>query len=110
MRSLSGVLYFYSHGVEVPAGDVERGLVTVTRTADGRPFDWHDVTGDLLWVRSSDEEPAGAAVKVRHRGHWFYIADDDLTSKATFAMLAEVFSLQAGGTPSAGPLLTLPLG
>jgi hypothetical protein len=110
LRSLSGVFYFLSHGVEAPAEHEEAGLVTVTRTAEGGVFDWRDVTGDLLRIRSSSSQPDNAAVRVKYRGYWFYIADNDLNSKSTFSMLGQLSALQAGGVPSSGPVITLPLG
>ena len=59
----------------------------------GERFDWARVTGKLLRIASQRDEPAGAFVKVRYRGHWFYIADDDLDSKSTFSMLTLVLAL-----------------
>src|SRR5262247_3601455 len=43
-RSLLGVLYFLSQAVEVPAQDVQAGLVTVTEDRFGQPFDWSQIT------------------------------------------------------------------
>lgn len=100
-RSLMGVLFYLSQAVEPPVRDVERGLVTVTRDAAGEAFDWQRVTGDLLRVRSTSQRPPNAFVSVPYRGAWFYIADDDLESKSTFGLLAQLFSLQAGDTPTA---------
>lgn len=111
MRSLIGTLFFLSQGIEVPASHVRKGLVTKTRTADGEPFEWSRVTGDLLRVRSSAVlPPRGAAVAVRYRRHWFYIEDDDLTSKSTFALLGQIFSLQSGNAKVVAPVLTIPVG
>ncbi len=111
MRSLIGTLFFLSQGIEVPASHVRKGLVTETRTADGEPFEWSEVTGDLLRVHSSAVlPPMGAAVAVRYRGHWFYIEDDDLASKSTFALLGQIFSLQSGNAKGAAPVLTIPVG
>ena len=109
-RSLMGVLFYLSQAVEPPVRDVERGLVTVTRDAAGEAFDWQRVTGDLLRVRSTSQRPPNAFVSVPYRGAWFYIADDDLESKSTFGLLAQLFSLQAGDSRSLAPVLTLPLG
>lgn len=109
-RSIMGVLFYLSQGVEVPAADEERGVVTVTRYEDGRAFDWANVTGNLLRVRSQATRPAQAAVTVNYRGHWFYIDDADLQSKSTFALLAQLFALQAGKIERIQPLFTLPLG
>ena len=109
-RSLMGVLYYLSQGVKVPPEDIEAGRVTVTRTADGEVFDWVQVTGGLLRVRSQAAQPDRAAVSVEYRGHWFYIADSDLTSKTTFSLLHHLFALQSGDVQSTQPVYTLPLG
>ena len=106
-RSLLSVLFYFSQAVEVPAGDEKAGRVTVTLKEDGQRFDWLDATGNLMRVRSSAEEPASAAVKVRYRGSWFYIADDDLNSKTTYNLLTYLFALKAGAHQMKEPLLTL---
>src|SRR5262245_4533179 len=109
-RSLLGVLYFLSQAVDPPASDVEAGLVTVTKDDAGRPFDWPKVTGRVMTIHSSKERPGSAYVAVQHRGSWFYIADDDHSSKATFSLLTTLFSLQAATGKGKSPLLTLPVG
>ena len=109
-RSLLGVLYFLSQAVDPPASDVEAGLVTVTKDDAGRPFDWPKVTGRVMTIHSSKERPGSAYVVVQHRGSWFYIADDDHSSKATFSLLTTLFSLQAATGKGKSPLLTLPVG
>jgi len=109
-RSLLGVLYFLSQSVEAPASDVQAGLVTVTRDDDGKVFDWSKVTGKIMTIHSQSDRPKEAAVAVHHRGWWFYIADDDQTSKSTFGLLNILFSLQSTSAEGKSPLLTLPIG
>jgi len=105
-----GVFHFLSQGVEPPADHVERGLVTQTRYDDGSPFDWTEVTGDLLRVQSQGSPPGDAFVRVRYRGRWFFIDDTDLESKTTFGLLTTLFKLQSGDVKNVGPTLTLPVG
>jgi len=109
-RSLMGVLFYLSHAIEVPAAHSNANLVTVTHDADGQPFDWAEVTGDLLRVHSRNNRPAHASVAVPYRGFWFYIDDDDLESKSTFSLLGQLFALRAGEIQNSGPQLTLPVG
>jgi hypothetical protein len=109
-RSLIGILYFLSKSVEVPAPHVDAGLVPVTRDEHGQPFDWSRLTGTLMHIHSQKEPPAHAYVAVQHRGWWFYIADDDPSSKATFTLVNIFFSLQSAGAKGTAPLLTLPAG
>ena len=103
-RSLLGVLYFLSQSVELPPPDVEAGLVTVTEDGRGTAFDWSKVTGKVMAIHSQKDRPDNAYVAVPYRGWWFYIADDDQRSKATFSLLNILFSLQSatgkGNRPS----------
>jgi hypothetical protein len=110
VRSLMGVLYYLSNAVEPPRAHEKVGIVTVTVDENGAPSSWSDVLDGLFRVRSSAWRPRNAAVAVRHRGYWFYIADNDETSKSTFLLLAQLFSLQAGEVEEQRPVLTLPVG
>jgi hypothetical protein len=109
-RSLLGVLYFLSQSVEPPREHAESGLVTVTLDAQGQAFDWGMLLKDTMRIRSSKERPAKAFVAVSHRGWWFYIADDDLTSKSSLSLLNFLFSLQSASGKGKSPVLTLPVG
>lgn len=109
-RSLIGILFFLSHNIEVPQGDVDRGLVTVTRNPDGSPFDWEEVCGGLMKVGNSATSPVDAFVKIKYRNSWFYIADNDLDSKSTFMLLNQLFNLLAGDVKKVAPVLTIPVG
>ncbi len=109
-RSLLAVLYFLSQSVELPAEHEARGLAMVTRDEGGTPFDWTLVTGKLLRIHASKERPEGAYVAVPYLEHWFYIADDDPNSKATFTLLNVLFSLQSASGHGKTPVLTLPVG
>ncbi|NIQ01960.1 MAG: hypothetical protein GWM98_17440, partial [Nitrospinaceae bacterium] len=109
-RSLLGIMYYLSHNVEVSDRDIDQGLVTVTRDANGALFDWDEVTGDVLKVRSSGDRPGRASISVYYRGTWFYLDDADLNSKSTFSLLGQIFSLQSGEAKDRAPLLTLPVG
>ncbi len=109
-RSLLGMMYYLSHAVEAPEEDRTGGKVTLTRHISGKPFDWADVTGDILKIHSQSTRPDQAAMAVYYRDSWFYIDDSDLQSKSTFSLLAQIFSLQSGNAKDMGPQLTLPLG
>ena len=106
-RSLVGTMYFLSQGVEAPEEDERKGRVTVTRTAAGERFDWSRIVGPLLRIRSSEKTPADAYVAVPYRGHWFWVADDDLNSKTTLSLLGMLVSLKSGNQTGASPLLTV---
>ncbi|MZG52640.1 MAG: hypothetical protein F3744_01110 [Nitrospinae bacterium] len=109
-RSLLGILFYLSHAVEVPEQDNRKGKVTRTLKTSGKIFDWKEVTGELLRIRSDSSRPENATLMVFYRGTWFYIDDSDLKSKSTFSLLSQIFSLQAGKIKDTTPLLTLPVG
>ena len=109
-RSLLGALFFLSHSVDPPETHKSRGLVTVIKDAESRNADWDTVSGNLLKVASSESPPAGAFVRIRYRAHWFYIADADLNSKATFNLLTYLLSLQSAGQEGLDAMLTVPVG
>lgn len=109
-RSLLGVMFFLSLGVEAPERDLALGLVTNTLDAAGRSYDWKELVGDLLRVRHADERPPTAYVAVPYRGSWWYIDDADLDSKSTFFLLTWLFNLQASNAQGIGPMLTVGAG
>ena len=103
-------MFYVSQAVEVPSEDISKGKVTQTQTPDGKIFDWDKVTGDLLKINSISEKPEENSMTIFYRGSWFYIDDSDLSSKSTFSLLSQIFSLQAGKIKDNAPLLTLPIG
>jgi hypothetical protein len=109
-RSFMGVMYFLAQSVKVPSTDIDTGRVMVTRKSSGEAFDWEEVTKQLMSIDSSPSEPGNAAVAVNYRGSWFYIADGDLPSKSTFALLGQLYALQSDADDKGAPILTLPIG
>jgi hypothetical protein len=109
-RSLLGVMFFLSNGVQAPEKDVNEGRVKVTSMESGQPFDWKAVLRDYLKVHAKNEMPVDTRLRVKYRGHWFYIDDTDSESKSTFTFLSQIFSLQAGTAEGIVPVLTLPVG
>lgn len=111
-RSLLQVLFFVSHGIDVPNEHVQQGKVPTTCNPDGTMFDWHQVMDGLFRVQSrkSKKRPEEAYVAVFYEGYWYYIDKKDRDTKATFALLLEVSRLELQSSESNAPLLTLPLG
>ncbi len=109
-RSLLAVMFFLAHSVEVPDVDRQAGTVTVTRDAAGNEFDWAQILGSLMRIRSGTEPPDDVAVRVEFRGHWFWIDDNDLNSKTTFSLLRLLLFLKSGEAQgTASPLITIPV-
>ena len=111
-RSLLQVLFFVSHGVDVPPPHAASGIAPQTTGADGVPFDWDQVVGGLfkVYCAAGKHPPACAHIAVRHKGYWFYIDERDRDTKATFALLLELSRLQLSADKGSGPVLTLPVG
>ncbi|QJA06616.1 hypothetical protein FVE67_07325 [Thermosulfurimonas marina] len=109
-RSLIGVLFYLSNGIEVPEEDLSSGKLPLTRNPDGSPFSWAEVLGDIFRIKTSRSLPEGALIAVRHRGFWFYISDRDFSTKSTFILLGQLFALEASREGGPAPLLTLPIG
>ena len=109
-KTLLGTLFSLAQVVEVPKADLDRGVATQTRSADGTPFDWAHVLGDYFRVRTAPERPKSAWIAVQHRGHWFYIDDADRDSKTTFNLLTLLYSMQTATSQGKSPMLTLPVG
>ncbi|MDA9642721.1 hypothetical protein N9S84_01360, partial [Nitrosomonadales bacterium] len=81
----------------------------VTKTKDGQNFNWQNILSDLFVVYSQKEKPINASVKVKYRGHWFFIKDNDMESKYTLMLLNQITALQSGSLEKVGPVLTLPV-
>lgn len=110
LRSVLQIMTFLSKGVCVPDDHVLSGVAPVTLDQEGQPFDWTRVMAGNFFVHASKHRPKGAEVAVPYRGYWFYIAADDVKSRAVLSILEMLFSLQESAEKPGGPLLTLPLG
>jgi len=110
LRSVLQIMTFLSKGVCIPEDHVQSGIAPVTPGPDGQPFDWTRVTAGNFAVHAQKHRPRDAEVAVHYRGYWFYIASNDVNSRAVLAILEILFGLQESDGKNAGPLLTLPLG
>jgi hypothetical protein len=80
--------------VRVPESDVVQGKATpglVDAQAAGAP------SGPPLRVLVTDAPPQDAYVAVQYDRRWFWIADTDLQSKNTFAIIMLLFSIADTG-------------
>ncbi len=111
-RSLLQALFFVSHGVQVPAEHLTRGVARQTRKPDGTPFDWEPVLRGLFKVKSEPGECGSeeSHVSVGYSGHCFFIDATDQDTKSTFALLMELARLEVPGQAGRAPILTIPLG
>jgi hypothetical protein len=79
----------------------------VFRGLDGRPIDARQLTHGLFHVCVQKHKPLWSDTAVYYRGHWFYIPQDDVQSRATLNYVKLVIDIrsEAGDTPT----LTLPV-
>ena len=110
MRSILQTGIFLSKGVCVPEEHVLKGIAPMTLGPDGQLYDWTQITDGLFCVHAQRHRPRDAEVAVRYRGYWFYIAPDDVNSRAVMAVFEILFAVQESEGKPLGPLLTLPLG
>jgi len=110
LRSVLQISTFLSKGVCVPEEHERAGIAPVTPGPDGAPFDWTRITAGNFFVHAQKHRPRNAEAAVYYRGYWFYIASNDVNSRAVLAILEILFALQESDGKSVGPLLTLPIG
>ena len=108
VRSGYQVLAFLSKGVDVPEKHLRHGTACTFKGPDGRPFDARQITRGLFRVCVQKHRPWRSEVAVPYRGHWFYIAEDDVQSRSTLNLVKLAIDLQSQ-SGAAGPVLTLPL-
>jgi hypothetical protein len=103
-RSMIEILAETSHGVDVPALDLEEGrAIKMADPSDlGAGF-------YVLHVHSSDTKPRpqDAFSMVHYRNHWFWVDDRDLRSKRGLGFLMALFTMLQSGTSAAPPVLTI---
>ncbi len=91
LRSVLQVMTFLSKGVCVPEEHLQSGIAPVTLGPDGLPFDWTKVTAGNFFVHAQKRRPRDAEVAVHYRGYWFFIASNDVKSRAALAILEILF-------------------
>ncbi len=92
-RSLFSAMFNASRDVQTPAA-----LASWAKSTPG---------GQEIDVRVSDKPPVDALVYVEYAGSYYSIANDDIRSKDTLALLMQLSRIQSG--PSApAPLITIP--
>lgn len=117
-RSLAALMRLMSHGVdaEVEAADPSPDVNTPEElwkhmqhveysTYDAR----HDIRSVFRIHRNtsmSDE----ASVEVMCDGDWYSIREKDITSKAIFALVTDLYNLQVKSENNIAPVLTIPVG
>jgi len=108
-RSLQETLYALSWAVRVPPEAEANGEVHVITRPDGKPFDWDEMYKGLLKVHWSPSRPEESAIAIQYQGNWYYVAKNDIPSKQTFVLLAQLTKMLSGLGTGNAPALTLPV-
>jgi hypothetical protein len=108
-RSLQEILYALSWAVRVPPEAEEKGKVEVITWPAGRHFDWDEMYKGLLKIHWSRSKPVDAAITIPYHGNWYYVPQDDVSSKRTFVLLGQLTQMLSGLGSQNAPALTLPI-
>ncbi len=106
--SIMAMMEFMARGVEVPVEHLEEGRVV--------DYGLQNSDGELMKglipfkMRSSKDRPQNAFAAVRFHDYWYYIEDNDITTKRALSLIMVLFRLQAPTPAGAAPILTLPTG
>ena len=97
-RSMLQIMLEFAAVVQVPQSDVEQGKATPGLALIAPP----------LRVLVADTPPKDADVAVQYDNRWFWIADTDIQSKYTFAIIMLLFSIADTGVRGSAPVVTIP--
>ncbi|MBP9842228.1 MAG: hypothetical protein KBC64_07410 [Simkaniaceae bacterium] len=109
-RSIMGCMYYLSLGVKVPIEDAENRVANIPNSDLPQYLELQKTIAKLITIHSSSVEPRDAFLSICYHGTYFYIKDNDLDSKKTFALLQQLYNLQAKEVKVPPPILSLPLG
>jgi hypothetical protein len=104
-RSVLQLIVDLASFVEVPDVHVKERWVLPTlkeQTADG------STVPPMIRIHSGTQNPGDVYTAVPYQGHWFWIDNGDVLSKATFSFMMFVFNLVDTGTKEGTPIITIP--
>lgn len=105
-RSMGQIMVEYAADIDVPPSDVEEGRVRATRAISTESS---TVPARLIRVQQGTDPPDDAHVAVSYRGHWYWVADADLFSKASLQFMMTLFSFtERGSAERQAPVITVP--
>ncbi len=98
-RCMQDVLAYASRSVEIPDHMQELAMRIDSKWTANSKFR----------IRTSSHELNNASVAISYKDQWFYIADDDLDSKAYFLLIELLMDMQSGASSTGAPVLTIPI-
>jgi len=105
-RTMLQIMLEFAATVQVPEADVAQGRATPGLAADTPAAVTQN--GPPLRIIVTDAQPQDAYVAAQYGGRWFSIADTDIQSKYTFAVIMLLFSIADTGVRGAAPVVTIP--
>jgi len=104
LRSAYDVLRVFGAGIEIPAPHLEAGIVEPLRSALPEQ-------SRVITIRSSEQRPEHATVRIRFRDWWFYIDATDARSKRAFLFLQTFIGMRLAdpGATQKAPVITVPV-
>jgi hypothetical protein len=116
-RSLSAVLRLLSLGVDrrdntmpAPPRAANASAAFASLESGMTSERLRELVRSVFVIERSASAPSDAAVSVLHAGQWYFIREDDRTTKQAFAMLRDLFDLQVKPESTNGrPVLTVPI-
>jgi hypothetical protein len=100
-RSVYQIMQELAGTVDVPQAHLDEGSAyPVPPQAEGAQ--------PLMHVHSGTARPEDSFAAVQYRGYWFWINQNDLVSKRSFAFLIGIFNFADTGKPENLPLITIP--
>jgi len=71
-------------------------------------FDLPPGTSRPFHVHSSPDQPKDSFTKIKYKGYWYWIENDDLASKRVFTLMLFLTTLTNTGSDANAPVLTIP--
>lgn len=106
-RSMLQMMITLATLIEVPEDHIIRGLTLPTENSSNTE---EEKLGKLIRIQSGLEKPEKPFVSVSYLDRWFWVNEDDFSSKRTFTFLMLLFSMMENETPEGLPLVTIPAG
>jgi hypothetical protein len=104
-RSMLEIMLEFAATVQVPEVDVADGKAG-PGAVSSRPEE--SLGGPPMRILAGDLSPKNASVAVQYNDRWFWIADTDIQSKATFGVVMLLFSISETGIKGGAPVVTIP--
>lgn len=117
-RSLAALMRLMSYGVDAEAGasDPHPDVDTPTelwKRMQQVDYSKYDATRDVravFRIHRGTSMPDESSVQVAYDGDWYWISEKDVTSKAIFALVTDLYNLQVKSENNIAPVLTIPVG